>query len=284
MSTSMQRVFLFCKFLILLYTSAFCQQSLTIKVVDSLKIPLGNCSVTWNKVNGYVTDTQGIVTIGDIASIADSIVISTIGFNKKILFPSDIIGKNFLEVILHEKVVSLPEVYVGKKKAHTIFGANDDKEGYSYIFNINSSTMQAVLFIDDYKEFRFLEEFSVFIAQKSDNKIPFRIRIYSTSDSLPAEELNKSDVIIKTYKTGGWNTFLLDSLGIIVPENGFFIGIEWLATNNHKGYKLGVGQTDSMKGYKTYIRWGNTGWRLFSLPSPRRKPTNIMYKVKLSQF
>jgi hypothetical protein len=272
-------------FLVLTFFQTSAQSSLLLKVLDPKGNSIPNCSVTWNQFSGLVTNTQGQVLIEDTRQIKDSIVINTIGYQPRVLFATEIADKTSIEITLEENYIVMPEIKIGNKQKIYVLGCTEKKEGYSYITNLNNSTLQTAFLIKDYPSGSILKECLVFISKKSDEKIPFRVRVYSNNNGAPGKDLTSENIIISNYRSDKWNTIPLDSLYLNVPDNGFFIGIEWLITSDLKNYHLSIGQTDALKTENSFVRWGNTDWRKFSRPSPINKnPTNVMIQARLSNL
>ena len=136
--------------------------------------------------------------------------------------------------------------------------------------------------IKDYPTYSLLKGISVFIAKKSESKIPFRVRIYKNANGIPGGDLINVSIIINSYSMGRWYDINLDTLNLQLPNEGFFVSIEWLITNDLKDARLCVAQTDDLKEGNTVLRTGNSCWKFFNLPSPKNKnPTNIMVKAQL---
>lgn len=258
------------------------QTTLTVRVINIKKDPIPYCSVTWSPTKGLVTNDSGIVIIERRSEIRDSIRISTIGYLPAQISINEIFD-DFTTIILKESEIILPEILVAKREKEIELGCSEKKEGYSFLTNIGSNSyLEAGYLIKDYPSYSLLKGISVFIAKKSESKVPFRVRVYKNESGLPGGDMITASIIINSYNVGGWRDINLDTLNLQLPKEGFFVSIEWLITNNLRDAKLCIGQTDDMKKGNTVLRAGNRGWRFFNPPSPINKnPTNIMVKAQL---
>lgn len=258
------------------------QTAITVRVINTKEEPIPYCSVTWSQTKGLVTNDSGIVIIERRSEIIDSIRISTIGYLPAKISINEI-SQAIYTIRLKESEIILPEIIIVKREKEIQLGCSEKKEGYSFLTNIGSSSyLEAGYLIKDYPSYSLLKGISVFIAKKSESKIPFRIRVYKNENGIPGDDLINVSIIINSYNTGGWCDIKLDTLNLQLPNEGFFISIEWLITNNLKDARLCIGQTDAMKKGNTVLRTGSSGWKFFYPPSPINKnPTNIMVKAQL---
>ncbi|HEX6848544.1 MAG TPA: hypothetical protein VF144_16280 [Chitinophagaceae bacterium] len=258
------------------------QTAITVKVINAKKDPIPYCSVTWSKTKGLVTNDSGIVIIERRNEIIDSIAISTVGYCSAKISINDIF-QSFHTIILKESEIILPEIVIVKRDKDLELGCLAKKEGYSFLTNIGSNSyLEAGYLVKDYPNYSILNAVSVFIAKKSESRIPFRVRFYKNENGIPGNDLINANIIVHSYETGRWCPIVLDTLNLQLPNEGFFISIEWLITTNLKDAKLCIGQTDDIREGNTVLRSGNSGWKKFHPPSPINKnPTNIMVRAQL---
>lgn len=284
----MSRQFIIFFSFIIIVHSTFGQQKIsaptvvTVRVINTKEEPVPYCSVTWSQTKGLVTNDSGIVIIEKRSEIVDSISISTIGY-LPVKISIHEISQPFHTIVLKESGIILPELIIAKREKELQLGCTAEKEGYSFLTNIGSNSyLEAGYLIAGYPNYSLLNGISVFIAKKSESKIPFRIRIYKNENGAPGNDLLNGSIIISSYKTGKWCDISFDTLNLQLPIEGVFVTIEWLITNDLKNAKLCIGQTHDIKEGNTVLKTGNSAWKYLYLRSPINKnPTNIMVRAQL---
>lgn len=63
---------------------------------------------------------------------------------------------------------------------------------------------------------------------------PFRIRIYESENDLPGKDLLNKSVEFAAKKKNAWNELDISNHFLLVPENGFFVSVEWIANDRYK--------------------------------------------------
>ena len=187
-----------------------------------------------NKGTGTTSTYKGAFSLNE-ASINDTLIISALGFEKKI-YPItrgvDTIELIPLAVELKEFIVSTPkiekELEVGTYKKSLIhsFMSSQLPTLYARKFDYNST----------YNTTPFLKSIKVLTKNKLDSTI-INVRILSVNeDSSPGKSLIDSNLIVKV-KNGKNNTKIdLSKLLLRIPENGFYIAFEWLLLEENKYY------------------------------------------------
>ena len=233
---------------------------LTGKVINSKTneiIPYATLAIPQNK-KGTITDSLGNfkITINE-QDLNGMIYISALGYFNDSL---QIIRENLDEILtikLNPKTYSLAEIKVTPQKYKlTEFGiTKPNKKGW---WNYGMPGLQRAIYVPNPKNIESLiSSLSVFIDTVGFPQAPVRVRIYSVKKDKtePDEDLLKSNVIIRNSKGGDFVTVDLSSHQINFPEDGLFIGIEWLYENEEYHYTKVMkrngknGDSFELKGY-----------------------------------
>jgi hypothetical protein len=268
--------------LILLFTFSLCraQNLYQFFIVNSNNEVIPYASLSWGKNKGIVSNSNGSATIHSYEKI-DSVTISSIGYLSTVFVLSNY--KDPITVTLANGDVTLPSIEVWANGKLSIYGTNERIERGSYFKNKECINLQNMQMFSGYEQPNFLVSFSLFISKASSNNLPFRIRAYTLNNMrMPDKDLIHHNIVIKDYKTDSWNEFLLDSLYIKLPPEGFFIGIEWLCSDIKETNGLCIAEASDIDNYNTVLRFGGSDWRLYKIPSPKGRPLNAMYKVKIA--
>lgn len=174
---------------------------------------------------GCYSDSEGNFILDNLKSIPDTLTISCVGYESKKIY------KSYLEVgdiiaMLDSKLNQLDEVTVKseklKRKTVTLGSNNRKLSNRSPLYYAS----QRMRFFKSNKTPSYIENFSFYVTDISgDNKA--RIRIYNV-DSLrktPDSDILNHNVIVKDIRKG-WNSVDLSEYRLIIPKEGFFIGLE----------------------------------------------------------
>jgi len=63
---------------------------------------------------------------------------------------------------------------------------------------------------------------------------PFRVRIYESENGLPGKDLLNKSIAFGAKKKNSWNELDMSNYSLLVPENGFFVSVEWIANDKYK--------------------------------------------------
>jgi hypothetical protein len=264
-----------------IYVKIFSQETLTIKILTIRKEPIEYCSVAWDKQFGVVTNKEGVAIL-PFNKMSDSIIISSVGFQKKIVYKTSLAGKNYTEVILETSTEEMPPVVVWSNGKNEEFGLTSKKEGPSYFMNKYGNNLQNIILISGYTQPARVNKFAVFISQKSSIVTPFRVRAYDIgADGLPGKDIIYQNIIITDYKKNRWYEVDLSDVSITLSSNKFFIGIEWLSTDNVSPNGLCIGEDDQLKTNITYVKYGQSNWKSLG-GKTGKKMLNSMMKVELN--
>lgn len=63
---------------------------------------------------------------------------------------------------------------------------------------------------------------------------PFRIRIYENKNGIPGKDLLEKNITYSATKKKSWNIFDVTAYNILMPENGLWVSVEWIANEKYK--------------------------------------------------
>lgn len=258
-------------FLALVFFHIVGYSQVKIKVVDERNLPVPFATVAWNTTNGIVATEDGLVTIPKFRDIDDSVLVTSIGYKDKKLYQRDIKGDVINIVKMETSFYQMPEVIAGAKSKISKIGYSG-KRPRCYVVNfMEDRSMEAGVKIAGYERGAFLEEIQVYIEKASSGRLPFRLKLYQPQNNYPGISILNNNVVIESYRTGAWHKIPLGRFNIQLPDNGVFVGVEWLITHKSKGF-LAIGADDWSNNENRYERIGNTGF--FKLAEQRKPRLN----------
>jgi hypothetical protein len=188
---------------------------------------------------GCICDSNGYFGLNNLKTIPDSLTISCVGYKSKKVY------KNYLEkfdnkiIELDLKLTNLDEVTIKsdklKRKMESL-GSSNRKWFMTSPLYFASQNMRY------FKSDRFpayIESFSFYVTEINGNK-KARIRIYNI-DSIrqtPQNDILNTNVIAKDIKKG-WNKVDLSAYRLLIPHEGFFIGLESIVIDKDCWEKVG---------------------------------------------
>ena len=213
----------------------------------------------------------------------DTLKISSLGYESKILPLIDFKNKTIFEVLLKPKIENLDEVLILNKKVKYT-----DKEtlGEKKEGNISVTSLigyETAIFIDNPKNIKArLNRIYVDLKKRSDAKYvaTFNIKFYEldTIVNKPAKELYNENYYVKPKNKKYRLWINVKDLEIPFPKNGIFIGIEMVNTYGKVEKYSYFGPMfrytlDKNKESKTWSNYHNSGWKNGSVDYQNHKKT-----------
>ncbi len=234
------------KFLIIFFliniTHLF-SQTVTISgtVKNSLSEPIPYVHIIIKKAEkGSITNEDGIFSLNfsDVEQ-NDSVSFSIIGYEKYICTIYELQQKQ--NIILKEREYEINTITVIPKQEELIeFGKfseyqEDSISYFSLQWNWKWGLAFSKYFPNPNKETGMIKSVNFFIPNIGKPKTPFRIIIMGINSNtlLPDKHLLNQDFIVKGEK-GKWIEIDVSENLISIPEDGFFVGLEWLHTGKKK--------------------------------------------------
>ena len=206
------------------------------KVVDPSGNPLPYVNI-WVENENIGTTSEADGTFKIQAASDKTLVFSAVGFET---LKSKITNNG--NVVLDNVVYQLDEVLVSKRrnslKDNQIYIGKNSKYSKSY-YGCSSLPWIVVNYFPNtkkVKEHPFLKE--VTFSTMSQVKAKFNLRIFEVnSEGSPGLPLIEENILVTIDKGRINSVFNLEKFKITMPENGIFIGVEWLIVDENKYVK-----------------------------------------------
>lgn len=253
---------LFSLFVVMLLATraTFAQSVITgrVKSEKGLLLPYVNIGIKDGKL-GAISDTDGKFNI----SIPDSLIkktltFSSIGFDEKSFIINSLIGKTNLEIVLKEKVTTLPEVRISNKKLRQyklgITGRTPMVSIPTKSYQKNDILEQARL-INLKKPAKILNA-NIFVISDTQKEVSIRLNFYAFTNGLPGKRLIERSIIKKAILKKGWFSIDLKDENVYLNED-FVVSFEYLPSDQKSiAFGAKIGAADS------FLRGSSQGlWR-----------------------
>ena len=208
------------------------------------------------KPNGTLSSIDGNFSLSNISE-NDTLIISCVGYEPLAFKYHKQLKKN---IHLTPRIYNLKstEIKSGKSKmlkaGFLLSRIEKDKIGGSYHAlisdgqNFINTSAQTGIFVENVgKKVGLIQNVAFFLHKEGVANTPFRLRLYAVNkDGKPANDLVNQNIIVTHGKNDAWVTIELSNYQIELsnyqielsnyqiefPEDGFFITMEWLQTNN----------------------------------------------------
>jgi len=188
--------------------------------------------------NGLITDGNGnFRTILKKKDLTDTLIISSLGFEKKRIAIEGLSSTSSFRIVLKKKPVNLPEITILRKKYKNKTWGNDGLFSIGSMY-IDTHGQQTVLYIENEDSMKGkIVSVNFYLSRKGNTKAPFRVRLYEkdTLSGKPGKDLLSEMIVAKPNSKSGWFKMDLTEFDIQIPEQGFFAGIEGLYPGNQQG-------------------------------------------------
>lgn len=230
-------------------SSSFGQFILSGRVMNkqSEVIPYANIGIKKGKF-GTVSKDNGRFNISIPDSLSnDSLTFSSIGFKDKSYLISSFRGKNNLNIVLEEKIISLTEVKVTNNKLK------------QYRLGITGRTPMVSIPTKSYQKDDIMEQArlirlkkpakllnaNIYVISESLKEVSIRLNFYSLENGLPGKRLIEKSIIRNAKLNNGWFSVDLKGEAIYLDED-FVVAFEYLpSTQNSIVFGAKLGASDS---------------------------------------
>ncbi len=278
-------------FILVMPQFVFGQLTLKGHICDSeTSIGIPYCSVIIKSIEqGTMTNESGYfeITLPNSCSEKQPIEISSLGYDPLHTELIDIL--NLDTIFLKSKFFDIQEVVIkgSQSKKYKLGVKRSASSNGSYSF-CTKQISQMALYIPNSKGITGYISAISFRINKNIGvpNSPFRLRVFEKTDTTdaPGNDLLHQSVIIQGGENGGWVTSDVDSLHILFPSNGLFVGLEWLYNYsyiNKKGvecYNHSIDLTGTINEQRTWIRSLAKNWNKWVL-FDRQPAHNIMIEI-----
>ena len=220
-------------------------------------IPYVNIGIP-SKGIGTVSDHNGIYNI-DFASPGDTVVISVIGYEMKVI-PYAIISQS-PRVILKEKDYDLPVVQIKSSRIKikpVVIGSRNKTRGHSIGFGSKQlgSEIGAQLYFEHYTE---AESMHFVVNHAKGDSMHFRLKIYQILDGKIGQQVMRQAVYVREAQRKG--EFSLDLQPYELKFKGkYLVSLEWIENiNGISNQGLSFDTKSDRKNGGTYMRLSSMG-------------------------
>ena len=220
---------------ILIFLNCFFSYSQKKTILDfETKKPISFSTISYklsnNVINGLYTEYNGEFNL-ETVQVFDSLVIECLGYKKRSIHINNLKGKDTL--FLKVEITPIKEVIVTNKKPTAIGYINKKKLVYTGI----GKGLEEIVFIENKSNKNLFIKSFLFKVNKIKTKVGYRIHLYKKSDKaiFPDEEItNQNKIYFLEKGTKGLVEVDLSDLGLEIPVEGIFIGMEALGEFNDK--------------------------------------------------
>lgn len=227
------------------------------KVADKIsQEPVAYCAIELiGKRKGIITNEKGeFEFIINYKNLYDTLVVSALGYDKYIISQQEKTSSSSILIFLNKRIFQLGEINItAKNPKRMVLGyKNEKKAGNEWMVwgmeDTVPSNYQCARFIKNTgHHIGYIKNVQFFISRPpfvKGQQTPFRVRIYKADgdsafsvinnriiqcNSPGTDLLNKS--LIVSAQHGGWFKVDVSQYKIPIPEEGFFVAMEWIYTD-----------------------------------------------------
>ncbi len=252
-------LFLFLQFVVIM---TYAQSNIKGKVLQNSQeiISYVNIGIKGKNI-GTVSNEKGDFSLSiKNENRQDTLVFSCIGFEELSLPIQKIIQENISDFYLKEKVLEINEVVISSQKSKfkiigtkstnpLLWGSASSKDGKDIV------EMGKIIELNKTTE---LQKMHIYLKGINTDSAMFRINFYNLKNEMPAERLNKKNILNKKKLSNGWLEIDLTEYNLVF-EKDFVVSIEFLPQKDSKGYSFWYG---GQMGGSTLIRTSSLGtWK-----------------------
>lgn len=205
------------------------------KVVDSYGQPIPYANLhNLKKSIGTVCDENGHFNFSvSKKHLNDSITVSSLGYNVRTILIKDLNTDKKIELI--SKVTELKTFEVKNYDYLNQEIGNLKNPNFGW-YSMTPGGEWACWIPNKKNRVGYIKSISAYIKNMGAPNEPFRLKLYSKNQitDAPDKNLLEKSIIVKGVKGDEWVTANIDSLRIMIPTDGFFIGVEWLKSSISK--------------------------------------------------
>ena len=192
------------------------------------KIPYSTIEIK-GKNKGVVANYEAAFKLNiEQAGPEDTLLISSIGFQKKEIAFKDVDVDDSLKVFLAMKIYSIPPVIIMGNGFEKISVGEKSKKSQGEMY-LDTHGQQTALFIENKDKLTGkIEKIRFFLSEKGNTHAPFRIHIYlkDSATGEPGKDLINNFLVVKPEIIRGWYEVDVFEYDINIPWDGFFVAIE----------------------------------------------------------
>lgn len=189
-----------------------------------------------NKIVNLSDETGRFSILKDYLNRFDTISISCIGYETKVLILTDLNIVDSSIVLLEEKYIVIDEVEVYDTlsyKKYKILKKGSRKSKPSGHYYANGASSYGLYFSNKDNLKGTIETVGFYITDKGNPKSKFRIAIYEVDENkTPTRPILRKNIIVQSQSNGNmWFDIDMSQYRVKIPPNGFLAAMEWLPDN-----------------------------------------------------
>tara|TARA_R110002020_G_scaffold453863_1_gene669070 strand:+ start:403 stop:1269 length:867 start_codon:yes stop_codon:yes gene_type:complete len=254
---------LFLYFLLLFSSSSYSQKLLSGYILDNETLePLSYSTIIIeNESRGTYSEIDGLFKLDTTSYSSKRMAVSHIGYKTKIIQLNSFKEKDTVVLVQEEHLLKEVVLKVYNQKLNEKWYKNNIKER-TFITSPARGTTYAVL-INKHPKKKFGSFELYYLPQKSSpqNKIRIKFLQRDINGNPSDNQLIRKDLIYTLPLNSERITIDLAYLNFIIPEKGFYIGIEFLGNKEDQVHsETTVYYTKKIRGNKTYLTTWNKRW------------------------
>jgi|GEM_PF-2217239 len=211
-----------------------------------------------NQEIGTTTNAEGFFKLEIPAdSENDTLFFSCLNYQKANITAKELQSKKG-KITLMPVTYQLTEVVVqGNPVRREKLGVYQKRANYGRGFSPLIGNQIAVLVKPVKRSVAKLKKVGYCIGSKGNLTTPFRIRIYESSfDTMPGNDLLVESIIVNAEQEG-WFWYDVSNYKITIPENGIFVAMEWIFTDEKYSW-MSKFRVEGEKKWREEKRYGQT--------------------------
>ena len=203
----------------------------------SLPLPYANVGII-GKNQGTLSNLEGWFSIAlDQSNSSDSVTVSMLGYKSQSIAVK-LIDEDSVTIRLEEAPLLLDDVVIKARK-------NFRKQHIGWMTQIKDGTLptdtskvgaSAVMLMETKGAPFVLDYFLLRITYNNKDTFKLRLRVYEVDQETggPGKDILGRQIFLTGQKRIGWAKVDLRSLKVVIPNQKFFIGVEWIETRENR--------------------------------------------------
>ena len=258
----------------------------TLRIIDAetkRPIPFVQIHIT-GQTKGFITNYEGELPLDSSFETSDTCRVYCIGYQEKRLLGQTLIETGIIE--LTQRVQELTEVLVSAKKTNyktTKLGVRSKPKTMftDHYMTGESGEIKAVWIPNEKSISGFINSVNVYVTDYGFPQAYFRLHIYRCNpiDIKPGKELTEQNIVVNGTTGNEWIHIDLDHLDLSIPENGFFVGVEWFSVSTETEFLDTIVYDGSRRGEITYSKvYKGNGCVLGTIHEPYKQSKNKVWR------
>ncbi len=246
---------------------------------------------------GALTNEYGFFQLATpIKAMDDSIIVMALGYRRTALLVKRGATMEDLIIDMPKQNIQLANVVVEASKVKALMlGCRSNSPGTGMIQGVPGQQYALMVKNEKGKKLGFIRSVAFYIGENGYPREPFRVRLYKADGnySAPNSDMLIDNVVVSAARGGEWFTVDLSSYNIPAPEEGFYVGMEWIVSgdkfyttnfmDNYTPYGQILRPTFEIKESRTWSYNIGRGWSLITLANGGNR-YNAMIRAEVDAY